>query len=176
MTVNPFQLIRRRLRKPRAGITELSLSTVQRIELGFYEALSDGMVDALLHEVEAAGVPLEDVAAQLEETYGTPYLSVAYEQWRRDRRAETGRAARWPHLDDLSPNESPMGGFARAVSGTMHGFCKDFCVQGPTVARYAEGAFNYISAPTALRQALSDAGYPEIEKLFNMQREWIERG
>lgn len=175
MQMNPFQMIRRRLRRSRSGIYGLSVATVQRIELGFYEALSDGMVDALVSEVEDAGIDFADIAADLESVYGTPYLSQAYQAWRKMRRQETGRTAQWPNLEELSSAETPIGAFARAVSGSMFGFCRDFCVQGPTVARYAEGAFEYVTAPASLRQALEDAGYPEIDRLFNMQREWIDR-
>ena len=175
MRKNPFYTIRRRLRLTQRAITGLSISSVQRIEMGHYEALSEGMLNALVAEVEDAGVDFAEIAEELEAEYGTPYLAEAYQKWRVEHRQLSGARLTWPVLDDLPWGQSPIGAFARLTSGSVAAFCKDFCIQVPTLTRYAEGRYDYLEPPQALRQALTDARYPEIEELFRLQRKWIDR-
>lgn len=172
---NPVRMIRKKLRLPTRAVPGIGQATVLRLEAGHYEELSDGMADALVEAVTANGVDFDVIAADLQHTFGTPYLSVAYVKWRRMHRAETGDRVTWPSLSRLGAGaESPMGSFARQVSGSVHQFCMDFCVQGPTLARYIRGEYNYLRPPQTIRQALEDARYPQIEELFSKQREWLD--
>ena len=90
MIENPYRMIRRRLRVGGRGLG-LASSTISPIESGQYEELSDGMVGALYLAVADAGVDTEVLAAELEDTFGTPYLAEAYLRWRREMRAHHRR-------------------------------------------------------------------------------------
>lgn len=177
MIENPYRMIRRKLRLGGRGLG-MSSSTVSRIESGQYEELSDGMVGALFLAVADAGVDTSVLAAELKQAFGTPYLAEAYLRWRHMKRKVEGDAADWPHLAAVQARgvvgESPMGAFARLTSGSVEKFCSTFCIQAPTLVRYIEGKFDYLSPPASLVEALEDAGYDEAETLFDMHREWID--
>lgn len=177
MIENPYRMIRKRLNLGGRGLG-LSSSTVSRIESGQYEVLSDGMVGALYLAVASADVDTSVLAAELEEKFGTPYLSEAYLKWRRMKRKVEGDTAQWPHRAALQSRmllgEAPMGAFARLVSGSVDKFCSTFCIQAPTLARYIEGDFDYLVPPTSVREALAEAGYDELDELFDLQRKWID--
>ena len=172
--MNPFRLIRRKLRLAQSGIPGISDTTVQRIEIGQYEELSDGMIDALVQAVEAKGTDFSEIAEELQSTYGTPYLTEAYQKWRISRRKSFGDRAEWPDLDQLDQSVSPMHAFIAELSGTLYRFCTDLCVQGPTVERYARGEYAYDNPPESLQEAFEQAGYTERNKLFSLQRKWID--
>ena len=178
MIENPYRMIRRRLKLSGRALG-MSASTVSRIESGQYEELSDGMVGALYLAVADAGADIDVLAAELEETFGTAYLDEAYLRWRRMKRKSEGDRTQWPRLEGVWGRtllgESPMGAFTRLVSGTVERFCSRFCLQAPTLARYIEGKFDYLEPPAIVREALTDAGYDELEELFEMQRKWIDR-
>lgn len=177
MIENPFRMIRRRLKLSGRALG-LASSTVSRIESGQYEELSDGMVGALFLAVANAGADTDVLAAELEDRFGTPYLAEAYLRWRRMKRKSEGDTAPWPELSEVQARallgESPMGAFARLTSGTVEKFCSQFCMQAPTLTRYIGGQFGYLVPPQAVREALTDAGYDELETLFEMQRKWID--
>ena len=40
--------------------------------------------------------------------------------------------------------------------------------------RFVNGDYGYIAAPGAVREALSDARYDELDELFEMQGKWID--
>lgn len=175
--VNPYRKIRRQFRISTRGLS-ISSATVSRIEAGHYEELSDEMVGTLFLAITSAGADIDLIAADLEDTYGTPYLSYAYMKWRKLKRRTEGDTVQWPHLAAVRTRklmgESPMGAFARLTSGSVPKFCSQFCVQAPTLARYIEGHFDYIEPPASVREALEDAGYSELEELFTLQRKWID--
>lgn len=177
MIENPYRMIRRRLRLGGRGLG-LSSSTVSRIESGQYEELSDGMVGKLFLAVSSAGADTAVLAAELEETFGTPYLAEAYLRWRRMKRKTEGDTVQWPSLSTVAERkrfgESPMGAFARLTSGSVDKFCSAFCLQAPTLTRYIEGHFDYLVPPATVREALTDAGYDELDELFELQRKWID--
>lgn len=177
MIENPYRMIRRRLRLGGRGLG-LSSSTVSRIESGQYEELSDGMVGKLFLAVASAGADTDVLAAELEETFGTPYLAEAYKRWRRMKRKSEGDTVKWPTLTQVlrkqELGESPMGAFTRLVSGSVDKFCATFCLQAPTLVRYIEGRFDYVVPPMTVREALTDAGYDGLDELFNLQREWLD--
>lgn len=177
MLENPYRKIRRRLRLTMRDL-DLASSTVSRIESGQYEQLSDGMVGALFLAVADAGADTDVLAAELEREYGTPYLALAYQRWRELKRKYIGDHAQWPTLASVRNRskygESPMGAFTRMVSGSVDRFCSEFCVQAPTLTRYIEGKHSYIDPPASVREALEQAGYDEAEKLFEMQRKWLD--
>ena len=177
MIENPFRMIRKRLKLSGRALG-LASSTVSRIENGQYEELSDGMVQALFQAVSKAGADTHVLAAELEDRYGTPYLSEAYLRWRKAKRASVGDVISWPSLGSVRSRvllgESPMGAFARLASGSVGRFCTQLCIQVPTLTRYIEGQFGYLSPPQAVEEALTDAGYDELEALFELQREWID--
>ena len=180
MIENPYRMIRRRLRVGGRGLG-LASSTISRIESGQYEELSDGMVGALYLAVAEAGVDTEVLAAELEDTFGTPYLAEAYLRWRRMKRKSEGDTTHWPRLSEIETlakyGQAPMGAFARSVSGSVEKFCAQFCIQAPTLTRYIEGRSGekelpYFEPPASVREALTDAGYDHLDELFEMQRMW----
>lgn len=173
--MNPFKLVRTRLRLPQHGITGLSDSTVERIEAGHYESLSDGMIDALSRAVTDRGIDFEEISNDLNDRYGTPYIAEAYQRWRVQQRREFGDKVTWPDLDEIRRREgSPMRNFALEVSGSVNGFCRDLCIQAPTLERYMRGKYAYAEPPLALQEALQEAGYPERRRLFDLQGKWID--
>ena len=177
MIENPYRMIRRRLK---IGVRALgfSPSTVFRIEHGQYEELSDEMVGALFVAVQAAGADTDVLAAELEDRFGTPYLSEAYLRWRKAKRKSEGDTVKWPQLAEVQARqavyESPMGAFARLVSGSTGRFSAQFCIPEATLMRFVNGDYGYIAAPGAVREALSDARYDELDELFEMQGKWID--
>lgn len=179
MIENPYRMIRRRL-KIGGRALGMSASTVSRIESGQYEELSDGMVETLFRAVSKAGADTDVLAAELEDRFGTPYLAEAYLRWRSMKRRSEGDLADWPELSEVQARqrsgESPMGAFARLTAVSVDRFCSRFCVQVPTLTRYIEGRFDYLEPPQSVRVALTEAGYDELEELFEMQRKWIDRG
>lgn len=182
MTENPYRMIRRRLKLSGRALG-LSSSTVSRIESGQYEELSAGMVEALFSAVSAAGADTDVLAAELESIFGTPYLAEAYLRWRKAQRKSAGDVAEWPSIarvrKRMADGEAPVGAFARLTSGSVDRFCAQFCIQAPTLTRYIEGRSSnkelpYLEPPAAVREALTDAGYDELDKLFSLQRKWID--
>lgn len=182
MIENPYQMVRKRLKISGRSLARIengiSSSTVSRIENGLYEELSAGMIQPLLDEAKRNGVDFEVIAAELETRYGTPYLHEAYSRWRHAKRGEIGDGAEWPELSEVQARmrngESPMGAFASIFAGTVDRFCNALCIPPSTLARYVEGRFDYLQPPAAVREALTDARYPEIDALFEMQRKWID--
>lgn len=176
-TINPFAFIRRRLKLTQAEVPGLSATTVQRIENGQYEELSDGMIGSLVEAVEYRGVDFADISSELSDTYGTPYLTEAYATWRGENRKRFGSRTMWPPLERLTEEgKSPMSVFIRETAGTEYKFCTGLSIQEPTVGRYVRGEHEYFEAPWALDEALAQAGYADRKKLFALQREWIEHG
>ena len=174
--LNPYKLIRKRLRLTQDKIPGLSKVTVYRIETGQYEQLSDNMVNGLVTAVEERDIDFAEIANDLNDRYGTPYLTQAYEKWREIQRRSFGDSVTWPDLKKLRTDVSPMEAFVEEVSGTLHTFCTSLCLQGPTVVRYMSGAYQYFDPPEALEKALEQAGYAERNKLFTLQRRWIDSG
>lgn len=179
MIENPFRAIRRKLRLPMRGIRGLSLGTVQRIERGHYEQISDGMADALFTEVEAAGANVDLMVAELERVFGTPYLVEAYRRWRTLHRKESGSAAEWPTIAQIEAGAqeqriSPVLAFTRLVSASLGSFCDDYCLQAVTVRSYAAGRFTYLVPPKSFVTAMQEAGYPYLEQLVELHREWVD--
>ena len=147
----------------------------------------DGVTATVNYATEKAqvrapdGVDTEVLAAELEDTFGTPYLAEAYLRWRRMKRKSEGDTTHWPRLSEIEMlakyGQAPVGAFARAVSGSVEKFCAQFCIQAPTLTRYIEGRSGekelpYFEPPASVREALTDAGYDHLDELFEMQRMW----
>lgn len=182
MIENPYRFIRRRLKLSR-GALGFATSTLSRIENGQYETLSDEMVARLLAEAERLGADLEVLAGELEERFGTPYLGEAYLRWRKMRRKVSGDLVKWPKLGGIRRGvlvgQSPVEALAKQTAVTVDRFCTLFCLQEPTMRRYMRGSSGrkqlvYAEPAAAVREALEDAGYPDLEELVEMQRRWLD--
>lgn len=158
------------------AVPGLSRPVVEAIELGSYESLSDKML-AALYDYYAERGQLERYTAILSDEYGTSYLEHAYAGWRKAKRALVGADTQWPRLAQVEGHRevSPLQLFAELSRGSVRRFCRDLCLQWPTVDRYLKGKYDYLTPPDSLVQALADGGYDYGVALFAAHRDWLDR-
>jgi hypothetical protein len=113
-----------------------------------------------------------DARSILSDEYGTESLTVAYMQWRSERRKNAPERADFPNRLRSSAEVSPMANFVKDMTGSMQRFCKVVKVQPATITRYAKG--ETASMPRELRTALEEMGYSQIVELAKAQADWIQ--
>ena len=176
MRDNPFRRLRQAMNLSQRGVPGLSRPVVEAIELGSYESLSDKMLSALYDYYAERGQD-ERYTEILSDEYGTPYLEHAYTGWRKAKRALVGADTNWPRLAQVEGHReiAPMQLFAELSRGSVRRFCRDLCLQWPTVDRYIKGKYDYLTPPASLDQALTDSGYDYGLALFDAHRNWLEQ-
>lgn len=167
---SPYTLLRER-----AGYTmkrfgadfDFAKQTIIGIESGMYPELSERMVTAIEDASDKAGVSMLET---LLEEYDTPYITVAYDKWRRKERRQIVLPVVELHFTD---EFSPMHFFVKDTIGSVQGFAKKLKVPSGTVLRYISGKQRLM--PTSLWVALEDVGYADKNALQNLQAEWTDK-
>lgn len=170
MTKNPYALLRER-----AGFTmkrfcedyKFAKQTIIGIESGMYPELSERMLEAIGLACTRSGISEWQT---LIDEYETPYLSKAYEQWRKLERLQV----KLPSVGIRFTDEfSPMHFFVKDTVGSVQGFAKKLKVPPAMILRYIRGEQRLM--PLSLLGALSDVGYKDLNELQNKQAEWTDK-
>lgn len=170
MNKNPFALLRER-----AGYTQkrfceeykFAKQTVIGIESGMYPELSERMLEAIGLACTKSGLSEWQT---LTDEYDTPYLSKAYEAWRKSER----QGVDLPSVEIRFTSEfSPMHFFVKDTIGSVQGFAKKLKVPPAMILRYIRGEQRLM--PLSLWGALEDLNYPKLTELQNKQAEWTDK-
>lgn len=145
--------------------------TMVYLEAGMYTKVSERQNIALGKECSQRGV---DAKAVLKDEYGTESLTVAYMQWRTERRKNAPERADFPETFRSTTANSPMSFFVADMTGSMQRFCKVVKIQPATVTRYAKG--ETMKMPKELRTALEEMGFDRIAELEKLQSQWVQEG
>jgi len=147
----------------RAGF---SRTTLQYLLAGQMNKISATQIQALSDACVETGV---DAPGELEAAYGTPSLRVAYDTWKRARRASLQT------ILDYEPEKgegwlSPFRKMVIATSTGENAFSRALMVPQPRVLDYAGGKVKRM--PQSIRNALKALGYPYLELLDAYQTQW----
>lgn len=177
MTIDTFQINPFAFLRMRAGMTvrkfsetyNLSEQTIHGIESGTYPDLSDRMVVSLGHACAQRNL---ESAELLLENYGVMGLRLAYREWVHGRRAIGAE-----RINAVKPRQwlaySPMHTLAKDVAGSTKGFAKLLKVPPASFNRYGSGKQAFM--PASVQEAFEEIGYPYLDSLTQMQREWRSR-
>lgn len=172
MTMNPFSFLR-----TKAGYTQkrfgadfgFAKQTLIAIESGMYPELSERMVVSISAACERAGL---DAGAELADHYDTPYLAVAYSQWREAERGQMTHLINVYRPTLWTNTRSPMSCFIDNTVGSLQGFAKRLKVPPATLARYAQGKQRMM--PSRIEAALRAVDYPYLSELIAVQANWSD--
>jgi transcriptional regulator with XRE-family HTH domain len=169
--INPFVHLRNK-----AGLSQrkfcdkygFAKQTLVAIEQGMYPDLSDRMTDAIYAACLAVDI---DPAVELLDEYDTPYLSAAYTMWVSCERKNID-----PRIFDYvpkpgTPSLSPVAVMVRDTVGSAQGFAKALKIPPATLMRYMRGG--QAMMPVSIVDALTQAGYPYVGTLRDLQEKWV---
>ena len=165
---NPVDWMVARTRMSRASFTYkygFGQNLLLRISQGRFLSITPRIVDALLNEWAARGIPLSEFS----EEFGTLDIDEAYQEWVKKTRISHRSAM--PHR--VADNTALLP-FARLVAevGSISGMAKLLVIPDIYVQSYSDG--KHAIMPEVLKKALHEVGYPYVEELEKAQRIWME--